>query len=97
MIFNYIDGAASDEREKGLNEKCLSDLRLMPRVLINVDSRDLSDKILGMETSLPFGIAPMGMCNLSWPGGDRALARLAKECVKFLYAFRLQLPLSLRK
>ena len=80
MIFNYIDGAASDEHAKGLNEKCLSDLRLMPRVLINVDSRDLSDKILGMETSLPFGIAPMGMCNLSWPGGDRALARLAKEC-----------------
>ena len=41
------------------------------------DARRLTGQILGMDVGLPFGIAPMGMCNLSWPGGDRALARLA--------------------
>ena len=55
----------------------LSDLRLMPRVLNNVGARRLTGQILGMDVGLPFGIAPMGMCYLSWPGGDRALARLA--------------------
>ena len=77
MIFNYIDGAASDEVAARLNDSALSALRLMPRVLRNVDSRRLDGRILGMDVDLPFGIAPMGMCNLSWPGGDRALARLA--------------------
>ena len=77
MIFNYIDGAASDEKAAQLNIERLSDLRLMPRVLRDVGMRRLSGKILGMDVGLPFGIAPMGMCNLSWPGGDRALARLA--------------------
>ena len=41
------------------------------------DARRLTGQILGMDVGLPFGIAPMGMCYLSWPGGDRALARLA--------------------
>ena len=77
MIFNYVDGAASDKKAAKLNVDRLSDLRLMPRVLRNVGARRLTGQILGMEVGLPFGIAPMGMCNLSWPGGDRALARLA--------------------
>ena len=41
------------------------------------DTRRLTGQILGMDVGLPFGIAPMGMCYLSWPGGDQALARLA--------------------
>ena len=77
MIFNYVDGAASDEKAAQLNMDRLSDLRLMLRVLRNVGARHLTGQILGMDVGLPFGIAPMGMCNLSWPGGDRALARLA--------------------
>ena len=76
MIFNYVDGAASDEKAAHLNAERLSDLRLMPRVLRDVGARQLAGQILGMDVTLPFGIAPMGMCNLSWPGGDRALARL---------------------
>ena len=36
MIFNYVDGAASDEKAAQLNIDRLSDLRLMPRVLRNV-------------------------------------------------------------
>ena len=36
MIFNYVDGAASDEKAAQLNMDRLSDLRLMPLVLRNV-------------------------------------------------------------
>ena len=36
MIFNYVDGAASDEKAAQFNMDRLSDLRLMPRVLRNV-------------------------------------------------------------
>ena len=42
MIFNYVDGAASDEKVAQLNMDRLSDLRLMPRVLRNVGARHLT-------------------------------------------------------
>ena len=34
-------------------------------------------KIMGEQMGLPFGIAPMGMCALSWPNADQHLARAA--------------------
>lgn len=77
MIFDFIDGASGDESLAALNSSSLNDLRLMPRVLIDVAERDLSTRILGLETGAPFGIAPMGMCALTWPGADMYLARAA--------------------
>lgn len=32
---------------------------------------------MGQDFGLPFGIAPMGMCNLVWPGADQMLAHSA--------------------
>ena len=43
-------------------------------MFVDVSERSLSSSILGLETGLPFGIAPMGMCGLAWPGADRDLA-----------------------
>ena len=79
MIFDFIDGAAGDETLSIWNQTTLQAIRLMPRVLQNVDKRNMSSNILGISTGLPFGIAPMGMCNLAWPGADLMLAREAKQ------------------
>jgi L-lactate dehydrogenase (cytochrome) len=49
----------------------------MPRVLVNVERRDLGKSFLGKQWELPFGIAPMGLCNLAWPDADRMLAGAA--------------------
>ena len=77
MMFDYVDGAAGDEYACGLNQSMLDQIRLQPRVLINVENRNLRKNLLGREWDLPFGIAPMGMCDLAWPGGDRMLAAAA--------------------
>lgn len=77
MMFDFIDGASGDESLRDMNSAALNDIRLMPRVLIDVAERDLSCSILGQETGLPFGIAPMGMCALSWPGADLFMAKEA--------------------
>lgn len=74
MMFDFIDGSSGDETLCGLNSAAIDEIRLMPRVLVDVSDRSLSSSILGLETGLPFGIAPMGMCGLAWPGADRALA-----------------------
>jgi len=46
---------------------------------MNVDKRSLKKSFLGRVWGLPFGIAPMGMCNLAWPGTDDMLAAAAVE------------------
>ena len=79
IMFDYIDGAAGAEVANRLNQEHLGQLRMMPRVLVNVAQRDLGTQFLGRTWDLPFGIAPMGMCNLTWPGADRMLADAAKR------------------
>ena len=79
MMFDFIDGASGDESLRDLNSAMIDHVRLMPRVLIDISERAMSTSILGQETGLPFGIAPMGMCALSWPGADSSLARGAAK------------------
>jgi len=74
MFFDFIDGAAGDEKLSELNSSALDQIRLEPKVLRNVEKRNLNKKIFGIDYDLPFGFAPMGMCNLTWPGADRMLA-----------------------
>ncbi len=79
MVFDYIDGAAGTEAGAARNRKALDDTTLRPRVLRDVSSRSLKTTLFGKSTDRPFGIAPMGMCNLSAPGADLMLARLAAK------------------
>lgn len=77
MVFDYIDGAAGEGYGEKLNREAIRAIRLQPRVLQNVEHRDIGVKLFGKRAELPFGISPMGMCNLAWPGADIMLARLA--------------------
>jgi L-lactate dehydrogenase (cytochrome) len=77
MTFDYIDGSAGEENACRLNIQCLEDLRLMPRVMVNVEQRAHKKQLFDETWQLPFGIAPMGMCDLTWPGADGMLARAA--------------------
>lgn len=77
MIFDYIDGAAGGESGARRNRAALDAITLDPRILRDVSQRNLTTTLFGQTTNVPFGIAPMGMCNLSGPGADLMLARLA--------------------
>jgi len=77
MMFDYLDGAAGDERACHLNCAAIDEIRLLPSVLVNVESRNLTKSLLDSDWDLPFGIAPMGMCDLTWPGADKMLAEAA--------------------
>ncbi len=74
LVFDFIDGASGDEKLAEINSRALDQIRLEPKVLRNVEKRSLKKKILGYEFDFPFGFAPMGMTNLSWPGADSMLA-----------------------
>ena len=74
MFFDFVDGAAGDEKLCELNSIALDQIRLEPKVLRNVEKRSLSKKFFDINYNLPFGFAPMGMCDLTWPGADKMLA-----------------------
>lgn len=77
MVFDYIDGSAGAETGAARNRAALDATSLRPRILRDVSNRSLTKTIFGTQADRPFGIAPMGMCNLSGPGADMMLARLA--------------------
>jgi len=76
-MFDYIDGAAGEEFAAVNNEARFRDISLLPRSFTDINERDLATEVLGERFALPFGIAPMGMCALSWHGADSMLARAA--------------------
>ena len=79
MVFDYIDGSAGAETGAARNRAALDAITLRPRILRDVSQRSLATTVFGQQTERPFGIAPMGMCNLSAPGADLMLARLAAK------------------
>ncbi len=79
VIFDYVDGAAGLETSSRLNRDMIDQIRLMPRVLVDIRERELAKTFLGRTWTLPFGIAPMGMCNLAWPNTDKAFAAAAVD------------------
>lgn len=79
LIFDFIDGAAGQGLGSSRNRSAFRDIGLMPRVLADLGEPSLHTELLGRRYALPFGIAPMGMCDLAWPGTDHAFAHVAAE------------------
>lgn len=77
MVFDYIDGAAGTGTGAARNRAALDAYTLRPRILRDVSDRSLATTLFDAPAQRPFGIAPMGMCNLSGVGADLMLARLA--------------------
>ena len=74
LMFDFVDGASGDETLCEINSSALNQIRLEPRVLRNVEKRNLKKTILDIECDLPLGFSPMGMCNVTWPKADEMLA-----------------------
>lgn len=77
VVFDFIDGGAGDEATLRRNESAFQDLRLVPRVFAPCRNRDLTTELLGQRYAMPFGVTPMGLCNLAWPGTDLGIATAA--------------------
>jgi len=79
LIYDFIDGGAGDEIGLANNLTDLQRVRLQPRSLADVNTISLKTSFLGRDWDVPFGVAPMGMCDLAWPGTDRSLAALSQR------------------
>ncbi len=75
LVFDFIDGASGDDKLAEINSAALDQIRLEPKVFRNVENRKLNKKIFNLNFDYPFGFAPMGMTNLSWPEADKMIAK----------------------
>ena len=96
MAFDYFDGSALTEHGEFLGRQAIKNLRLLPKVLRSGSERKITQKILNFDSSLPFGIAPMGMCNLSHPRADRFIAKIGAN-LKIPVCFSTMASSSLEK
>ena len=97
LMFDFVDGASGDEKLCEINSTALDQIRLEPKVLRNVENRKLKKKFLDIEFDQPFGFSPMGMCNLTWTGADKMLAKESvvnnvPACVSTVSYTHLTLP-----
>ena len=79
LLFEYIDGAASDGSGEAENRRIIRHLRLKTKALINVEQRCLNHKVFRIQTKLPVGIAPMGMVQMAGVGADEEFAKCAAK------------------
>ena len=76
-VFDYLDGGAEGEITLRENCRTFEDVTFRPRHAVAVSGCDLSTRVLGLDLSLPFLLAPVGYSRLMHPGGEVAAAREA--------------------
>ena len=77
--FDYIDGAAEDERTAGRNVSAYGKWQFRPRVLRDVARIDTSGTVLGAQVPFPLVIAPTGFDRIAHSQGELAVARAAER------------------
>ncbi|MGN7800643.1 alpha-hydroxy-acid oxidizing protein [Leifsonia sp. 22587] len=75
--FAYVAGSAGLERTADADLDAFRRRRIVPRVLQDVSSRDLSVDLFGVRRPTPLLLAPIGVLELARRGGDAAAARAA--------------------
>jgi len=76
-VFDYIDGAAEDERTLAANQAAFADTTFRPRVLRGVRKIDVTSTLLGQPLAFPLVLAPTGFTRIADPEGELAVARAA--------------------
>jgi isopentenyl diphosphate isomerase/L-lactate dehydrogenase-like FMN-dependent dehydrogenase len=75
--FDYICGGAGDELTLADNPLGWRRWRLRPRVLTDVSAIDTSTRLLGADSRLPVGTAPMAYQHFAHPDAEAATSRAA--------------------
>ena len=76
-VFDYIDGAAEDERTYARNEAGFAAIGFSPRVLQGNAQIDTSATLMGRRLPVPLVLAPTGFTRCAHSQGELAVARAA--------------------
>ncbi len=80
LAWDYMAGGIGREAVLAENLSRLDRVKLKPRYLVaDADAPELSQLLLGADYTLPFGVAPLGLSGIVWPGAAEHLASAAKQ------------------
>lgn len=77
FAFEYLDGGCNDDINLLKNTDSLKGIELIPQYLANHSGSTLKTELFGKVYDAPFGIAPVGLQGLLWPGSCEILAKAA--------------------
>ena len=75
--FDYVDGAAEDERTLAQNSGAFGRIEFRPNVLRDVSEIDTTTSLFGKRLPMPLILAPTGYTRLTNSEGELAVARAA--------------------
>jgi lactate 2-monooxygenase len=77
--FAYVAGSAGQERTAAANRAAFARWRVVPRMMRDVSTRDLTVTLLGRRLPAPVLAAPIGVLDLAHRNGDVAVARATSQ------------------
>jgi L-lactate dehydrogenase (cytochrome) len=77
FVFDFLDGGCNDDLNLRRNVEDFRDVGLLPRALAPRGDVSLETALFGRTWGAPFGVCPVGMQGLVWPGACESLAAAA--------------------
>lgn len=77
FAFDYLDGGCNAEVNLHRNTAEIRDVQLKPYYLKDYANISMKTELFGKTYDAPFGISPIGLQGLMWPGASEILAKAA--------------------
>ena len=78
FVFAYLDSGTGQDRTKDENRAYLDGIELTPQFMRGRVCPELTTRLAGVDYKAPFGVAPIGLASLIWPGAESILGAAAK-------------------
>ncbi len=79
FAWEYLESGTGLEQALVRNRAALDNVLITPRFMKGDLAPVVSTELFGRRWDAPFGVAPIGLTGLMWPGGELMLARMARE------------------
>lgn len=91
----YISGGAGLESTLSANRSDFDRWRIVPRMMRNVEMRDLSTDFFGNTIPAPFFLAPVGVLEMAHREADEAVAAAAAESgIPYIFSNQASVPME---
>lgn len=77
--WEYLDSGTGTEHCITRNISALQEITFLPRLMKGEHRAKLDTELFGTNYKTPFGIAPVGLTGLMWPGIEKMLAKTAAK------------------
>ena len=79
FAWEYLDSGTGYDVGAKRNVEAMHDVRLTPKLLQGLFEPNTETEIFGQTYAAPFGVAPVGLTGLMWPGAEIILAKTAAK------------------